>query len=62
MKKIIKNAIKCNSCGDVIESKHTHDFKWCKCKKAAVDGGLDYLRRCGNPENITELSEYAEAK
>lgn len=53
---IVKNAIKCNKCGDVIESTHVHDFKWCKCKSVAVDGGLHYLRRVGNQEDWTELS------
>ena len=42
---IIKNAIKCRKCGDVIESTSTHDFKICSCGTCAVDGGHDYLRR-----------------
>ena len=43
--KIKKNAIKCNHCGDVIESTHRHDFKYCSCGTVAVDGGKDYCRR-----------------
>ena len=43
--KIIKNQVKCLSCGDIIESTHVHDFKWCSCKNVAVDGGKQYLRR-----------------
>lgn len=52
--------IKCNHCGDVIESKHTHDFKWCKCNTVYVDGGLSYLKRgfVNSPNDFTELSEY----
>ncbi|MBQ3041359.1 MAG: hypothetical protein IJD42_07170 [Clostridia bacterium] len=46
MTKIIKNAIQCKLCGEVIESKHVHDFVQCKCGVCAVDGGHDYLRRC----------------
>lgn len=46
MTKIIKNAIQCKLCGEVIESKHVHDFVQCKCGACAVDGGDDYLRRC----------------
>ena len=42
---IIKNAIKCRKCGDVIESTSTHDFKICSCGACAVDGGHEYLRR-----------------
>ncbi len=48
MSNIVKNMIKCNKCGDVIESTSVHDFKWCKCKSVAVDGGHQYLRRVGN--------------
>ena len=39
---IIKNAIRCNICGDEIESKHRHDYVQCKCGACAVDGGHDY--------------------
>jgi hypothetical protein len=34
----------CLECGDVIESKHRHDFVQCKCGKSFLDGGDDYLR------------------
>ena len=59
-KKLIKNAIKCNICGDVIESKHRHDFKFCKCGAVAVDGGLDYTRRIfkNSPNDFVDLSEW----
>ena len=60
MKKIIKNAIRCKKCGDIIESESTHDFKWCSCKSVAVDGGLHYLRRVGFPDDWEELSEHTE--
>lgn len=33
------------------------DFKFCSCGSCAVDGGHDYLRRCGNREDWEELSE-----
>ena len=41
MPRIIRNAIRCKKCGDIIESKTVHD----------------YLRRCGNLEDWEELSE-----
>ena len=56
MKKIIINKIKCKKCGDIIESTHRHDFKFCKCGAVAVDGGHDYLRRCGNLDEFEDLS------
>ena len=43
------------SCGE-IESKTIHDFKFCKCGSVAVDGGHDYLRRCGKREEWEEMS------
>lgn len=57
---IFVNKIRCNKCGDTIESTFVHDFKFCKCGAVAVDGGHDYLRRCGNRENWEELSEIEE--
>ena len=62
MKKILVNKIKCNKCGDIIESVSVHDFKSCKCGAVAVDGGHDYLRRGGYREDREELSEYEEEK
>ena len=38
MPRIIKNAIRCKKCGDVIESKTVHDFKFWSCGSCAVDG------------------------
>ena len=43
---IIKNAIRCNVCGEEIESRHVHDFVTCRCGACSVDGGHEYLRRC----------------
>lgn len=57
MARIIRNAIRCKKCGDIIESKTVHDFKFCRCGACAVDGGHDYLRRCGNLEDWEELSK-----
>ena len=56
--KIIRNAIRCNLCGDEIESTHCHDFVQCSCGACAVDGGHEYLRRCFRSRDcFTELSE-----
>lgn len=53
---ILRNAIRCKKCGDIIESTHVHDFKWCSCESVAVDGGHEYLHRIGNSDDIEELS------
>lgn len=58
---IIKNAIRCNICGDEIESKYRHDHVTCKCRTCSVDGGQDYLRRCFKKAGcFTELSVVEE--
>lgn len=62
MRKILHNRIKCNHCGEIIESYNVHDFKFCKCGTVAVDGGRDYLKRSfkNSPADYTDLSEYSE--
>ena len=54
---IISNKIKCKFCGDIIESKNRHDFKFCSCGKCAVDGGHDYLKRSFSGDNPEECFE-----
>lgn len=62
--KIITNKIKCNHCGEVIESKSRHDFVTCKCGAVSVDGGKEYLRRAfkKGSEDYEDLSETVEIK
>ena len=55
--KILKNAIRCNLCGDEIESTYRHEYVRCSCGACAVDGGHDYLRRAFKDKNAyTDLS------
>lgn len=62
-RRIKENKVRCDVCGDEIESKDRHDFVWCQCGTVAVDGGKDYLKRSfksyDKPE-YTELSTYYE--
>ena len=59
--KIKTNKIQCKFCGEIIESIHGHDFRFCKCKRVAVDGGHKYLKRCfQKPDDYIELSENEE--
>ena len=64
MIEILKNIIRCNNCGDVIESTYRHDYVKCSCGRVAVDGGRDYLRRSftNNPDDYTELSIFKEKR
>ena len=51
------NKAKCKKCGDIIQSKHRHDFVECKCGEIFVDGGEDYYRRGANDtDNFIDLS------
>lgn len=56
--KILRNAARCRRCGDVVESRHVHDFRRCSCGSVFVDGGLEYVRRGGNLDDIEDLSEF----
>ena len=58
--KIIRNMARCKKCGDVIESRHVHDYVPCECGAIAVDGGREDLRRVGGLEAVEELSETEE--
>lgn len=61
MNRIIRNAVRCNICGDIIESNYRHDYVTCSCGACAVDGGHDYLRRSFKEKGCyTELSEVQE--
>ena len=43
--------LKCLECGDIIQSKHVHNFVTCKCGKVSIDGGGDYARILGSEDN-----------
>ncbi len=58
---ILRNAAECARCGDVIESKHRHDFVSCTCGAIFVDGGKRYLRRGEmSPGDLIDSSETAD--
>jgi len=56
-RRLIRNAIKCTKCGEVIVSRHVHDFVSCLCGAVSADGGLEYAKRLG--DTYIELAEYA---
>lgn len=64
MQKIFSNMIKCNLCGDIIESTYRHGFVICSCGCCSVDGGTDYLRRgfINSREDFTELSVFEDSE
>ena len=58
IRNITRNAAQCRKCNELIESSHVHDLKSCKCGAIFVDGGLDYIKRGGNPDDMIDLTEY----
>ena len=63
MKKLVRNAIRCKHCGDIVESKSVHDFEECSCGACSADGGLEYLRRgfkTSPDDDYEELAEYED--
>jgi len=54
-------AIKCKKCGDTIFSRARHDMHWCTCKSIFIDGGFDYVRCGGEPENIESVEIEVDA-
>lgn len=45
---------RCIYCGDTLQSKHRHDFKYCRCQAIFVDGGDAYFR-CGGDFSQMEV-------
>ncbi|WP_456238770.1 DUF7695 domain-containing protein [Paenibacillus alkaliterrae] len=57
--KILRNMIRCLSCGDIIESTYVHDYKVCRCGNVSVDGGKDYFKR-SYPADRSQVDSYEE--
>ena len=38
------NKVRCTKCDVLIESRHSHDLKTCKCGAIFIDGGTEYQR------------------
>lgn len=56
MNQIIQNEVECLKCGDIIFSRHTHDFATCSCGNVSVDGGLSYIHRSWKTQEFEERS------
>ncbi len=58
---LVRNQAKCLGCGDVIVSRHTHDYVTCSCGALSVDGGTSYTRRAFDQSVAwEEMSIYSE--
>lgn len=56
MPKIVISMAQCKKCKVVLISAHRHDYRTCKCGAIMLDGGRDYIRSGGDPEDINLLT------
>lgn len=52
---LIVNQAECRKCGSRIESKSVHDYVACACGAIAIDGGNEYNRYIGDPNDFVYL-------
>ena len=64
-----KLGLRCKNCKAEIFSEYRHDFKVCDCfknegenKGCYIDGGNDYTRVGGSPENYEYIYRLADGK
>jgi hypothetical protein len=57
--RIIRNAVRCKKCGDVIESKAPDECVMCSCGACGVDGGLQYRE---NPQGALIQAAHFEQR
>lgn len=53
---VYRNSIRCNQCGDEIESTNRHDMATCSCGAVSVDGGSSYQIIGGEPGSYANTS------
>lgn len=51
---ITKNAARCKSCSDIIESTHVWHMVTCMCGSIAIDGGLEYIKVSAKSFDLVE--------
>jgi len=60
---ILRNSAICALCGDMLRSRHQHDYKSCRCGEISIDGGNAYLKRSAkNLDNIIDTSIVLETQ
>jgi len=57
LEQIVYSTATCKKCGDVLVSRHRHDFVMCTCdNKTMLDGGTEYQRYGGADLDLVDLS------
>lgn len=61
-RQIVINRIQCDSCKDIIISRHTHDYVTCECGDVTTDGGTSYFHRgWKDGATYTDMSLYEDS-
>jgi hypothetical protein len=53
---ILRNQIRCHKCKDEPCSTERQELVMCECGAVGVDGGIDYLKRIGDPADMKDIS------
>jgi hypothetical protein len=57
LEQIVLSTATCKKCGDVLISRHRHDYVMCTCdNKTMLDGGTEYQRYGGVDLSLIDLS------
>lgn len=49
--------VKCNKCGETLDTDTNYKLVWCSCGSVGVDGGEHYIRVLGWKENWDYVEE-----
>jgi len=58
--RLVHNRARCRVCGDVVESRHVHDLRFCGCRRDAAAIAGVALRRLGRRDDREEMSVWEE--
>ena len=58
---VVSNQMRCEICGEFIESTYRHDYRKCACGNIGVDGGHDYARQTRRTERFSDYTVFGWA-
>ena len=58
---VVSNQMRCEICGEFIESTYRHDYRKCSCGNIGVDGGHDYARQTRRTERFSDYTVFGWA-
>ena len=58
---VVSNQIRCEVCGEFVESTRRHDYRKCACGNVGVDGGHDYARQTRRTERFSDYTIFGWA-